>query len=175
MPLRYRAFISYSHRDSAVTAKLHRRLETYALPRALRGAQQDGSVIAARLGAFFRDRDELASSGSLSRSIEEALDASAALIVVCSPAAVASQFVDAEIAYFRRQHPERPAFAFVVDGDPGIDARTDARRAAFPLNMVRIDVTDSGSALGEPIAADARDVGDGFSAAFLKLVAGLLD
>jgi tetratricopeptide (TPR) repeat protein len=62
-----------------------------------------------------------------------------------------------------------------VDGDPGIDARTDARRAAFPLNMVRIDVTDSGSALGEPIAADARDVGDGFSAAFLKLVAGLLD
>lgn len=175
MPLRYRAFISYSHRDSALTTKLHRRLETYSVPRALRGTRNDGSAISARLGAIFRDRDELASSGSLSRSIEEALDASAGLIVVCSPAAVASQFVDAEIAYFRRQHPDRPVFAFVVDGDPGADTRKDPQRAAFPLNLLRVDVTDPASALGEPIAADARDVGDGFSAAFLKLVAGLLD
>jgi len=175
MPLRYRAFISYSHRDSALTAKLHRRLETYSVPRALRGTRAGGDPIAARLGAIFRDRDELASSGSLSRSIEEALDASAALIVVCSPAAVASQFVDAEIAYFRRQHPDRPVFAFVVGGDPGADSRKDAQHAAFPLNLLRVDVADAASALGEPIAADARDVGDGFSAAFLKLVAGLLD
>ena len=175
MPLRFRAFISYSHRDSALTAKLHRRLETYTVPRSLRGTRTDGSVIAARLGAMFRDRDELASSGSLSRSIEEALDASAALIVVCSPAAVASQFVDAEIAYFRRQHPDRPVFAFVVDGDPGADARKDPQRAAFPLNLLRVDVDDASSTFGEPIAADARDVADGFSAAFLKLVAGLLD
>jgi len=175
MALRYRAFLSYSHRDSALTAKLHRRLETYTVPRALRGARADGSSISARLGAVFRDRDELASSGSLSRGIEEALDASAALIVICSPAAVASRFVDAEIAWFRRQHPQRPVFAFVVDGDPGADARTDPQRAAFPLSLVRVDVDDPDSALGEPIAADARDVGDGFSGAFLKLVAGLLD
>ena len=175
MSLRYRAFVSYSHRDSALTAKLHRRLESYTVPRTLRGTRADGSVIASRLGAIFRDRDELASSGSLSRSIEEALDASAALIVVCSPAAVASQFVDAEIAYFRRQHPDRPVFAFVVDGDPGADARKDPQHAAFPLNLLRKDVDEPASAFGEPIAADARDVGDGFSAAFLKLVAGLLD
>jgi len=175
MPLRYRAFISYSHRDSALATKLHRRLETYTVPRTLRGTRADGSAIGARLGAVFRDRDELASSGSLSRSIEEALDASAALIVVCSPAAVASQFVDAEIGYFRRQHADRPVFAFVVDGDPGVDARKDPQHAAFPLNLLRLDVTDPASAFGEPIAADARDVGDGFSAAFLKLVAGLLD
>ena len=175
MPLRYSAFISYSHRDAAQTAKLHRRLETYRVPRTLCGTRADGSVIAPRLGAVFRDRDELASSGSLSRSIEEALDASAALIVVCSPAAVASPFVDAEIGYFRRQHPDRPVFAFVVDGDPGADARSDPQHAAFPLNLLRLDVADPASALGAPIAADARDVGDGFSAAFLKLVAGLLD
>ena len=30
---RYRAFISYSHRDRAVTAWLHRALEGYRLPR----------------------------------------------------------------------------------------------------------------------------------------------
>ncbi|MEO7936626.1 MAG: toll/interleukin-1 receptor domain-containing protein, partial [Dokdonella sp.] len=116
--LRYRAFISYSHRDSKLAQKLHRRLETYAIPRALRGAKTDGSTLAKRLGAVFRDRDELAAAASLSRSIEDALDASSALIVVCSPAAVASLFVDAEIAYFRRNHPDRPTLAFIVDGDP---------------------------------------------------------
>ncbi len=172
--LRYRAFISYSHRDSKLAQKLHRLLETYTIPRALRGVKTDGSTLAKRLGAVFRDRDELAAAANLSRSIEEALDASSALIVVCSPAAVASSFVDAEIAYFRRNHPNRPTLAFIVDGDPGADPRTQPQRAAFPLNLLRSDVDDAASAMGEPIAADAREQGDGFAAAFLKLVSGLL-
>src|SRR3954464_13492778 len=88
-PLRYRAFISYNHRDATLAQKLHRRLETYTVPRALRGTQAAGSSIGPRAGAIFRDRCELSCSGSLSHRIEETLDASAALIVVCSPAAVA--------------------------------------------------------------------------------------
>jgi tetratricopeptide (TPR) repeat protein len=172
--LRYRAFLSYSHRDAQLAQKLHRKLEAYSVPRSLRGARADGSVIRSRLSPVFRDRDELATAGSLSHSIEEALDASGALIVVCSPAAVASPWVDAEIAYFRRRHPERPALAFVVGGDPTTDPRKDAQHAAFPLNLLRSDVDDPASAIGEPIAADAREQGDGFASAFLKLVAGLL-
>jgi tetratricopeptide (TPR) repeat protein len=172
--LRYRAFLSYSHRDAQLAQKLHRKLEGYTVPRSLRGVRADGSVVHARLTPVFRDRDELASAGSLSRSIEEALDASAALIVVCSPAAVASPWVDAEIAYFRRRHPDRPALAFVVAGDPTIDPRADPQHAAFPLNLLRSDVDDPASAFGEPIAADAREQGDGFASAFLKLAAGLL-
>ena len=138
--LRYRAFISYSHRDSKLAQKLHRRLETYAIPRALRGVNSDGSTIAKRLGAVFRDRDELAAAANLSRSIEEALDASSALIVVCSPAAVASLFVDAEIAYFRRNHPDRPTLAFIVDGDPAADVsvcRRDRRHRRRGLGADR--------------------------------------
>lgn len=172
--LRYRAFISYSHRDARLAQKLHRRLETFALPRALRGTRADGSRIDARIGAIFRDRDELASAGSLSHAIEQALDDSAALIVVCSPAAVASRWVDEEIAYYRRRHADRPVFAFVVGGDPAIDPRSDPARAAFPANLARADVDVPDGPLGEPIAADARAQGDGFAQAFLKLVAGLL-
>lgn len=172
--LRYRAFISYSHRDARLAQKLHRRLETFALPRALRGTRADGSRIDARIGAIFRDRDELASAGSLSHAIEQALDDSAALIVVCSPAAVASRWVDEEIAYYRRRHADRPVFAFVVGGDPAIDPRSDPGRAAFPANLARVDVDVPDGPLGEPIAADARTQGDGFAQAFLKLVAGLL-
>lgn len=172
--LRYRAFISYSHRDEKLAQRLHRRLETFVVPRALRGMRPDGSRINTRIGAIFRDRDELASAGSLSRSIEQALDDSAALIVVCSPAAVASRWVDEEIAYYRRRHAERPVFAFVVDGEPGVDPRSDPAQAAFPANLARADVDDPDGPLGEPVAADARAQGDGFAQAFLKLVAGLL-
>ena len=173
-PARYRAFISYSHHDGKLAQRLHRRLETWSIPRALRGEKPDGTRIDARIGAIFRDRDELASAGSLSRSIEQALDDSAALIVICSPAAVASRWVDEEIAYYRRRHPGRPVFAFVVDGDPALDPRKDPVHAAFPANLARADVDDAAGPLGEPIAADARAQGDGFAQAFLKLVAGLL-
>jgi tetratricopeptide (TPR) repeat protein len=171
--LRYRAFLSYSHRDGVATQRLHRRLETYPVPRALRGIQADGRDVPARIHPVFRDRDELASATQLSRTIEEALDASEALVVVCSPAAVASPWVNAEIAYFRRHHPDRLVLAFVVAGDPGLDPRKTPDRAAFPLSLL-VDPDQPDAALGEPIAADAREEGDGFSAAFLKLAAGLL-
>lgn len=171
---RYRAFISYSHRDGKLAQKLHRRLETFSVPRALRGTHVDGSPLDKRIGAIFRDRDELASAGSLSRSIEQALDDSAALIVVCSPAAVGSRWVDEEVAYYRRRHPERPVFAFVVDGEPATDPRQGPTQAAFPANLALANVDEPYGPLGEPVAADARAQGDGFAQAFLKLVAGLL-
>jgi tetratricopeptide (TPR) repeat protein len=169
---RYRAFISYSHRDGAITRRLHRRLETYAVPRAL--AREDGVPIPARLHPVFLDRDELASSGALSQSIQNALDDSAALVVVCSPAAVASPWVDAEIAWFRRHHPARPLLAFVVDGDPGLDPRAHPGRAALPLRLALLDPARDDGALAEPLAADARPEADGFTSAFFKLAAGLL-
>jgi Tfp pilus assembly protein PilF len=172
-PLRYRAFISYSHRDSAVTATLHRRLEGFRVPRGLR-ATSNARELPARLHPVFRDRDELASSARLSQSIQAALDESEALVVVCSPAAVASPWVGEEISYFRRTHPDRPVFAFVVAGDPSLDCRRDPDRAALPLALALEDPLQPEGARGEPLAADARAEGDGFAHAFLKLVAGLL-
>lgn len=172
--LRYRAFLSYSHRDAAVTQRLHRRLERYRIPRSLRRPDAPDAALPPRLHPVFRDRDELASSGRLSGSIEHALDESEALIVVCSPAAVASPWVGQEIAYFRRRHPDRLVLAFVVAGDPGRDPRVDPEHAALPLALVLEDSEHPDAALGEPLAADARAEGDGFAHAFLKLVAGLI-
>ena len=171
---RYRAFLSYSHRDAAIAQRLHRRLETYRVPAGLRGVQADGQEIPARLTPVFRDREELASAVRLSDSIEAALDDSAALIVVCSPHAVASHWVGQEILRFRQRHPERPVLAFVASGDPGLDPRIAPERAALPLALLLADPLQPEGELGEPLAADARNEGDGFAAAFLKLVAGLL-
>lgn len=55
---RYRAFLSYSHTDSTVARRLHRRLETYRLPRHLAMTELEGAP-PRRLGRIFRDREEL--------------------------------------------------------------------------------------------------------------------
>ncbi len=171
--LRYRAFISYSHRDEILTRRLHRRLESFRVPAGLRAKDAAEQQLPARLGPVFRDREDLASSARLSSSIEAALDAAEALIVVCSPAAVASHWVGQEIRYFREKYPERPVLAFVAGGDPAADPRTSGALAAFPRELL-FDSASPDALPGEPLAADARSEGDGFNAAFLKLAAGLL-
>lgn len=176
LPVSFRAFVSYSHRDEKPAARLHRWLENYRLPNNLRQQERFAAdPAAARLKPIFRDRDELSSSASLGDAILQALDQSAALIVLCSPAAVASRWVNEEIRSFRSRHPKRPVFAFVVSGDPGIDPRTAPDRAALPLQLLLRDVAQPDGELGEPLAADARREGDGFNLAFLKLAAGLLE
>src|SRR3712207_6499975 len=93
----YLAFISYSHRDRVWAEWLHSKLETYHLPAALR---REHAAVPDRLRPIFRDRDELLPSGSLSERITAALRQSRALIVVCSPAASNSPWVDREVAFF---------------------------------------------------------------------------
>src|SRR5688572_22011481 len=90
---RYRAFISYSHRDAAFGRRLHRRLEAYRIPRRLVGRTTPLGAVPRRLAPIFRDREELPAADDLTTEVRAALAASGALIVVCSPAAAASPWV----------------------------------------------------------------------------------
>ncbi len=166
--MRYRAFISYSHADEAWARWLMRRLETYRVPSRLVGTAGAHGPIPARLGAFFRDRDELTASSDLGTTIRAALAESDALIVVCSPAAAASRWVGAEVQAFRDGGRGDRILAFVVDGDPG---QVAGALACFPATLTA--PTGDGRPV-EPLAADARPIADGRERAFLKLVAGLL-
>lgn len=160
----YRAFISYSHADARWAAWLQRSLERYRVPRRLRVA---GATAHERLRPVFRDREELASSDDLSQSIRDALSASEALLLVCSPTAAASRWVNEEIRTFRSVTPEGRIFCLMVDGsaDPG------AADCAFPPALL----TDAdGHPLPEPLAADPRSEADGKRGALLKIAAGLL-
>ena len=152
---RYRAFISYSHRDRRFAKWLHRKLETYRLPRALASTASTGHS-RNPLSPVFLDREELASSTSLSASVVRALQASAALVVVCSPAAAQPRWVNEELGQFRRQHPDRPVFAIACEGDPGADPLTDPESAAIPLNLLLANLDDPAGELVEPLAVDAR-------------------
>jgi hypothetical protein len=150
----YRAFISYSHSDAAWARWLHLRLETYRLPGDI-GRFSPAGERKGRLGPIFRDREELAASQDLSTSVRAALAASDVLVVLCSPEARASAWVNREIDLFRELGPDRPILAAIVGGEPA-DAIPE------PLRRGR-----------EPLAADLRKQGDGRRLGFLKIVAGI--
>jgi len=153
---RFSAFVSYSHADAAMAKKLHRKIETYKLPKLLRTAQsvagQNG-----RLGQIFRDREDLPAALDLSESVKKALARSEALIVLCSPSAKDSPWVAKEIELFRELHPKKPILAALIEGEP---------EDSFPAALIQS---------GEPLAADLRKSGDGWRLGLLKLVAGVAE
>jgi len=67
---KYKAFISYSHRDEKFVKWLHRSLEKYKIPKELRETHKD---LPKKLYPIFRDREELPTSSNLSKNITEAL------------------------------------------------------------------------------------------------------
>lgn len=166
--MRYRAFISYTRADRAWARWLMRRLETYRVPARLVGTLGAYGPVGPRLGAFFRDRDELTAAGDLGASIRAALAEADALVVICSPAAARSRWVAAEIEAFRANGRGDRVLCFVVAGEPGLE---QGEAACFPPALLTPDA-DGRSV--EPLAADARREGDGRERALLKLVAGLL-
>jgi len=166
--MRFRAFLSYSHADAAWASWLLKRLETYRVPSRLVGTTGANGPIQARLGKLFRDRDELPSAGDLGTTIRSALADSEWLILVCSPKAAQSPWVNAEVEAFLASGRGDRVLCFVVDGTPG---SADPGQQCFPPALL---LPDAGGVLREPLAADARPTGDGRERAFLKLVAGLL-
>jgi tetratricopeptide (TPR) repeat protein len=169
----YRAFISYSHRDERWAAWLHRALERYRVPRRLVGRNTANGVVPARIAPIFRDREELATATDLGRVVNEALERSSSLIVICSPAAAQSRWVDKEIRAFQKLGRGDRIFCLIVDGEPN----GAADRQCFPDALLRrSDSADPAGAMPavEPIGADVRAGNDSRRSALLKLIAGLL-
>jgi len=164
--MKYKAFISYSHADRKWARWLHRRLESYRPPSHLKAS--DGSSLPRRLSPIFLDRDELPSAANLSEAVSEALAQSEWLIIICSPRAAASRWVNEEIRTFRKLGRTANILCFLIDGEPG----SGDERECFPEALTAPET--QGDALLEPVAADARKEGDGRTSAMLKIAAGML-
>jgi tetratricopeptide (TPR) repeat protein len=173
----YKAFLSYSHRDAKWANALHKALEAYRPPKQLVGVRTVVGEVPKRLTPIFRDREELASATDLGSAIKEALQRSACQIVICSPQAAKSPWVDAEILAFKRLGREDRIFCVIVDGEPNAsDNPATADQECFPPAL-RFRLGADGNlsqARTEPIAADARPGKDGKNNAKLKLIAGVL-
>src|SRR5580658_6218620 len=174
---KYRAFISYSHRDASWASWLHRSLERYHPPKALIGTVTARGPVPKRLSPVFRDRDELPSATNLGTLINAALSGSACQVVICSPRSAKSKWVNEEILEFKRLGREDRIFCLIVDGEPNAtDMPGREEEECFPPAL-RFHVGRNGeltTARTEPIAADARPGKDGKSNAKLKLISGLL-
>ena len=174
----YRAFISYSHADTAWADWLHKALETYRVPSRLVGKETAVGIIPRRLVPIFRDRDELASATDLGGQVNQALAKSEALIVICSPAAAQSRWVNEEVWAFKRTGRTERIFCLIVDGEPDASDLHSSEAEECFCPALRFQLGTDGQPIAartEPIAADTRPGKDGNANAKLKLIAGLLD
>jgi eukaryotic-like serine/threonine-protein kinase len=175
--MHYYAFLSYSHDDNEDAEWLHEAIEEFRVPKALVGRLTENGVIPPRLTPVFRDRGELAAADDLGDEIEEALRASRFLIVLCSPAAVESRWIEAEISAYKRHRPDGCVLAAIIGGEP-FASNIPGREAeeCFPPAL-RQKYDRRGRPTGkpaEPIAADLREHGDGRKLGLLKIIAGML-
>jgi tetratricopeptide (TPR) repeat protein len=169
---RYKAFISYAWADAAWGNWLHKALETYRTPKALIGKDTAIGPVPARLVPLFKDREEQAAGADISAALDAALSQSEFLIVICSPQSARSQWVSHEIAWFKTYRDPSHILAVIVEGEPG-SAAQDCFSPAL-THKVLPDLTVTDEIETAPLAADARDSGDGKRRAKLKLAAALL-
>ncbi|MGO9175767.1 MAG: toll/interleukin-1 receptor domain-containing protein [Desulfobaccales bacterium] len=123
---KYWAFISYSHQDEPWAAWLHKGLETYGVPPRLVGREERDFPVPKKIFPVFRDREELPTSADLSQQINLALRQSRYLIVICSPQAATSIWVNEEIKYFKALGRENQILAVIVDGEPNASDKPDS-------------------------------------------------
>lgn len=169
---RYWAFISYSHADESWARWLHHALETYRIPPHLAGRTTRQGTVPGRLRPVFRDRDELAAASELGPALQAALRESSALIVLCSPQAAKSRWVNDEVLFFKRLGRSKRVFPLIVaaEGPQQLE-----RRRCFPpavLAALNADGTVAPMEI-EPLAADAHPAQDGKPLALQKIIAAI--
>ncbi|MDF2180119.1 toll/interleukin-1 receptor domain-containing protein [Aliiglaciecola sp. CAU 1673] len=173
---RYKAFISYSHKDSKWAHWLHKELERFHVHKHLIGQETPAGKVPDKLLPVFLDREELASATDLGTLLTECLENSWCQIVICSPTAAKSRWVNEEILTFKRLGKAHRIFSLIVDGEPYASDSNQPDQECFPPAL-RFHLDEHGQLSdrpAEPIAADARPGKDGKRNALYKIVAGML-
>jgi WD40 repeat protein len=128
-------FVSYSRQESAFAKLLERKLEAFKPPK--------GLGLPARRLRVFLDTSDIRGE-DYDQTIARELSLSRNLIVLCSPAARGSRFVDDEIRRYtavRHEAGEKPSVVpLLVDGIPNNEATTpeDEKLKAFPEALYEV-------------------------------------
>ncbi|KAA9152306.1 TIR domain-containing protein [Amycolatopsis acidicola] len=118
---RYDAFISYSHAlDGVLAPALQTGLQRFAKP-----------WYRARALRIFRDNTDLAAGPGLWSAIERALEQSSWLILLASPVAARSPWVDREVAWWRENRPDSRILVVLTEGE----FAWDGEDAALPPSL----------------------------------------
>ena len=113
--LHYDAFISYRHtpRDIEVAKKIQTSLERFRVPAAIKDKYHFEGF-----KRIFRDQEELVINSNLAKEIEEAINASDYLIVICSPHYMESKWCLLEIETFLKNHDRDHVLCVLSEGEP---------------------------------------------------------
>lgn len=111
---KYFAFISYNSKDTTWGKRVQKKLEGYRMPATL--CSEHGWERNPIKPVFFAPTD--IQPGGLTAELQERLEASRNLIVICSPNSAKSQWVGKEIEYFHSLGRTKNIHFFIVDGIP---------------------------------------------------------
>ena len=145
--LKYWAFISYSHHDEhrgRWGTRLHTALESYRVPKQLVGRDVAGVKVPQRIHRVFLDREELASGPSLPDKIRQTLEQSRYLVVICSPFAAASRWVNEEVRTFKAIGREDRVLPLIIGGEPNATDKPDSGMPECFPEALRFRVAASG-------------------------------
>ena len=112
---KYYAFISYSHKDKETANKLQKHLEKYHLSSAL---QKSNPNLPKKLRPIFIDTSDLIGKGTLKAALQENLENSNYLLVICSPNSAKSPYVNDEVEYFIKAGRVDHIIPLIIDGQP---------------------------------------------------------
>lgn len=167
----YTAFLSYSHRDTAWARRIHRALERFRIDEHLAERATPVGPDPKSLRPVFRDREEFTAGKRLDHQTREALKSSAFMILLCSPSAAKSEYVNQEVLLFKQLGRGERIIPVILDGAPD-----SGESECFPPAM-RYRVTKSGRITNRKediLAADVRSSGDGWALTLAKIVARMI-
>jgi formylglycine-generating enzyme required for sulfatase activity len=166
---RYRAFISYSQKDKAHARRMHGALGSYRLPRGVEAEAVDPRT--RKLGRFFRDDEEMGAATDLGATLQGAIADAESLVVICSPHAARSHWVNEEIIHFKRTGRADRIFAVIVAGQPNAGHEDNE---CFPPAL-RFELGSDGALVdrpAQPLALDVRK--ESYNRLVVRLAASLV-
>lgn len=148
-----------------MAAQIHKLLEKVRIPADLISGLDPDLSKSRKLYPVFRDKEELPSATSISEALKQHLEQSAYLIVLCSPEAASSHWVNEEVKYFQRLGRGDRILCLVVRRDQVVPGA--ALDALFPVAL-RAENGDL------PLAADLTQPDTTVSKEVARLAAGIL-
>lgn len=127
----YFAFISYKEEDAEWAKWLQRKLEHYKLPTALR---KENPELPERISPIYEYKSE-AGGGRLKDVIWKGLASSKYLIIICSPRATKSEWLNNGIRYFVESGQEENIIPFIVEGKPKAG---NPDEECFPAELLKL-------------------------------------
>ena len=156
-------FLSYSRKDRDFAARLESALESYRFPKSLKSVKRSLNV--------FRDESDIQAAGDYHRTIEQHLKSSVKMVVVCSPDARKSGYVEDEIRRFIESHDQGDIIPVLVRGKANNET-VDESEKAFPEVLCENRMPLAANFLGCDSYKGRLDKGS-FRSAFYSILAAL--